>query len=439
MTETAHQGNRKLQDPAPTGGTPGPSENLEHRQDAAFELRGGDAADRDIAKLDPETLAIRARPPRAIRFRREVIITASAVSIIAIAAVGWFALRPQLLRTARSESELSAPSLSQSSQTLDALPRSYDEVPKLGAPLPGDLGRPILKAQERGNMMSPTSTGPSAEANAAQALAERRAAEMTAARQSALIATSASATPAVSASVVGIPSPDEPGGETVGARTDASPTATDRNVQFAEQRDSSPAINPHAISASASPYMLTAGSVIVASLVTGLNSDLPGMVVAQVSQNVYDSATGQILLIPQGARLIGKYDSAVSYGQSRALVVWQRLLMPDGSSLQLDNMPATDAAGRAGLSDEVDYHTGRLVKGVALSTLLGVGTELSISGEGGLVRAFRDSAQTNTARAGDQITQRNLDVQPTIVIRAGASVRLIVRQDLVLNPWKQEN
>ena len=187
-----------------------------------------------------------------------------------------------------------------------------------------------------------------------------------------------------------------------------------------------------------SPNALLAGSVIAASLMTGLNSDLPGMVTAQVTQNVFDTVTGTILLVPQGARLIGKYDSVVAFGQRRALVIWQRLILPDGSSMRLDNMPATDAAGYAGLSDKVDFHTWALLKGVAIATFLGVGSELSISGESDLLQAIRESAQSNTARAGDQMTQRNLDIQPTITIRPGAPVRVLVTRDLIFTPWRRK-
>ena len=194
-------------------------------------------------------------------------------------------------------------------------------------------------------------------------------------------------------------------------------------------------INPHLLQSPASPNMLMAGSVIAASLVTGLNSDLPGLVIAQVTQNVYDSATGRILLVPQGARLIGNYDSVVAFGQRRALVVWQRLILPDGSSIRLDAMPASDPSGYAGLADKVAFHMWRLLKGVALATLLGVGTELTVTGESDLVQAIRESAQTNTARAGDQLARANLDIQPTITIRPGAPVRLIVARDLILQPW----
>jgi type IV secretion system protein VirB10 len=182
--------------------------------------------------------------------------------------------------------------------------------------------------------------------------------------------------------------------------------------------------------------MLSAGTIIPASLITGLNSDLPGTVIAQITENVRDSATGRTVLIPQGARLIGSYDSVIAYGQRRALLVWQRIVLPDGSSLSLDNMPATDLSGYAGVEDRVDFHTWRLLKGIALSTLLGVGTELTLgSGESDLVRALRESTQQNAARAGDQITQRNLDVQPTIRVRPGWPLRAIIHKDLVLRPW----
>jgi len=187
-----------------------------------------------------------------------------------------------------------------------------------------------------------------------------------------------------------------------------------------------------------SPYTVQAGAVIAAAMVTGLRSDLPGQITAQVTENVYDSATGSILLVPQGARLIGSYDNVVAFGQKRALVMWQRIVLPDGRSLQMDNVPATDPSGYAGLEDKVDFHTWQLLKGVVLSTMLGVGAELQFSGDSDLVQALRQSAEQNVSRAGDQLTSRNLSVQPTITVRPGASIRLLVHQDLVLKPWREE-
>src|SRR3546814_20065133 len=131
------------------------------------------------------------------------------------------------------------------------------------------------------------------------------------------------------------------------------------------------------------------------------------------SDLVYDSVTGRSLLIPQGSRLIGSYDSDIAFGQSRALVVWQRIILPDGSSIRIDNVPATDTQGYAGLADKIDRHTWQLLKGVALSTLLGVGSALSFgSSESDLVRAIRESEQQSGSRAGDPHPTRTHNTPP---------------------------
>ena len=157
----------------------------------------------------------------------------------------------------------------------------------------------------------------------------------------------------------------------------------------------------------------------------------------RLTENVHDSVTGQILLIPQGSRLIGTYDSVVAFGQSRALLVWQRIILPDGSSIEIDNLPATDAAGYAGLTDEVDYHTWALLKGVALSTLLGVGTQVTFgSQQSNLVQAIRESTQQNVNQAGQRVVEKNLNIQPTITVRSGWPLRIVVHKDLVLRPYR---
>ncbi|MGE3476792.1 MAG: TrbI/VirB10 family protein [Rhodospirillaceae bacterium] len=215
----------------------------------------------------------------------------------------------------------------------------------------------------------------------------------------------------------------------------------DQNNQQGKQdflsRTASSTTNPYALMDAVSPYQVMAGSIISASLLTGINSDLPGFVTAQVTENVYDTATGRFLLIPQGSRLIGRYDSVVTFGQKRALLVWQRLVMPDASSISLENLPATDTSGYAGLEDKVDAHTWQLVKGVALSTLLGVGTEIGFGDdEGDFIRALRESTQQSVNRAGQRITERNLDIQPTLKIRQGWPVRVIIHKDLILRPYR---
>lgn len=381
------------------------------------------------AKVDPETLALRARPISAIRFKRGAIIGAAALGSASLIGIAWMALKPQVFRQVAVESDLSQPMARQPNDALAGVPASYGDAPKLGPPLPGDLGRPILRAQEQAEF-SEREAG-SAGVDAAEAERQQRLAELKAARESGLMAQ-------VSTARVAGPSPAaDIESEAPLLQSEEATVAGTRKEQFFSARDDVGDLNASGLVAPVSPNSLLAGSVIAASLITGLNSDLPGLVTAQVTENVFDTVTGRILLVPQGARLIGKYDSVVAFGQRRALVVWQRLILPDGSSIRLDNMPATDAAGYAGLADKVDFHTWTLLKGIGLATLLGVGTELTISGESDLVEAIRESAQSNATRAGDRITQRNLDIQPTISIRPGARVRVLVTRDLILAPWRR--
>lgn len=390
-----------------------------------------------LPKVDPETLALRARPARAVRFKRGAIVSIVALTSIGLVATAWIALQPATFRIVSQAEDRSEPGRP-STEALSQLPLSYGDAPKLGPPLPGDLGRPILEHQRV--IAGETLAGPDLAQLAAQAAAaerERRASELKAARESGLLAT---------ANVRGSPQAStDPAGDVEGgpSRADDSPgdqsdpNRQQRKLAFVGANDRGRDRNPHALTAAPSPYTLSAGTVIAASLVTGLRSDLPGLVIAQVTERIYDSATGQILLIPQGARLIGSYDSVVAFGQRRALVVWQRIILPDGRSLKLDNVPATDPSGYSGLADTVDFHSWSLLKGIVMSTILGVGSNLTFGGESDLVQAIRESGQQNAAKAGDQITSRNLDVQPTITIRPGARVRMVVHRDLVLAPWRE--
>ena len=210
-------------------------------------------------------------------------------------------------------------------------------------------------------------------------------------------------------------------------------TEQTRKLSFLKAGPDKDIYNPHRLEKPASPYQLMAGTIIAASLVSGLNSDLPGFVIAQVTENVFDSIAGRHLLVPQGSRLIGKYDNVVAFGQERALVVWQRIIMPDGTSILIDNLPATDTGGYAGLADEVDLHTWKLLKGVALATVLGVGSELAFgSSENDLISALQQSIQSTTNRAGQRLVERNLNVQSTITVRPGWPLRVIVHKDIVL-------
>ena len=183
-----------------------------------------------------------------------------------------------------------------------------------------------------------------------------------------------------------------------------------------------------------------AGGGIPAALITGIRSDLPGQITAQVTENIYDTPTGRARLIPQGARLIGVYDSQVAFGQSRVLLVWTRLIMPNGRSIVLERQQGADAGGYSGLEDEVDNHWAELFQAALLSTILGVGAELGSGADSGsntdIIQALRLSAANSLNQTGQQVVRRNLNIQPTLTIRPGFPVRVIVNRDLVLEPYR---
>lgn len=366
-------------------------------------------------KENPETLVLRGRPRRAIRFRRSVIIGIAASLAIALSVVTWISLAPRSFKFAAGEESIGMGPLRQP-EALAGAPSSYGDVPKLGPPLPGDLGRPILEQQRAGQEIAeqPISNA----ADEAEARRQRMEQAEQSARQSALLVSLASTVNTTGASASGI-----------GAEKDEARGPADN-------RSNAVRAGGQFVRTSADGYTISAGSVIPASLLTGLNSDLPGLVTAQVTEAVRDSATGRVILIPQGARLIGHYDAGVKYGQKRVFLAWDRLLLPDGSSITLNKMPASDASGFSGLRDAVDNHGWQLLKGVMLSSLLGLGETLGPPGEGEIARAIRQSAKGSGGKAAEQIVGRQLDVQPTIIVRPGWPVRALVHEDLVLPAWE---
>ncbi len=247
------------------------------------------------------------------------------------------------------------------------------------------------------------------------------------------------------------PAPDAPasGGPpaTPASRTTAAPGDSDPNRQgrknaFLDSETSGP--TPDALVTRLqhprSPYELKAGTIVPALLVTGINSDLPGPVVGQVRENVYDTVTGNYLLIPQGARLLATYDSMVSWGQERVLVCWNRLVFPNGDSIDLQCMPAADLQGAAGLTDSVDEHWWRILKGASVATLLAATTTIGAGSTDGYNPSVGQTMARNAAgevnHVGQQVTSRNLDIQPTITVRPGYSVNVIITKDVILTPYR---
>lgn len=374
-----------------------------------------------------EALRLRADPPRVAQLSRPMIAVLSGAGAVAIGVALVLALQPRTQKPAAPQAEASA---GPPAAAVSGAPKTYGDVPKLGPPLPGDLGRPIVAAQQRGATIDPPPIGgpaPGADPAVTQRAEARRQA-LDAARASALF-TGAARTPPVSArpEVAMAPAPL--------AIPDAPPAGVPAPRQaFLDRPGDRQTVSAYRLSPPASPNLLQAGSTITAALITSVRSDLPGPVSAQVTRNVYDSLSGRILLIPQGSRLIGTYDAQVSFGQKRVLLAWDRLILPDGRSLLLDRLVGADAGGRSGLEDGVDAHWGAMAKAALLSSVLGIGAELGSDDDGDVARALRRGVQDTVNQTGQQVVRRQLDVQPTLTLRAGLPLTILVTRDMVLEP-----
>ncbi|TPJ14413.1 TrbI/VirB10 family protein [Mesorhizobium sp. B2-7-3] len=368
-----------------------------------------------------EPMRLRADPPRVTRLSRKMLAGIGFVASLGVGGALIYAL--QEASTFKQGEELYPTSNRPPADGLATLPRDY-AGPILGPPLPGDLGRPILDAQNKGQAVVP----PSIASPAIDEAEQRRQAEEEAARTSRVFFQTAqgdSRTAEASAPAVSDL-----------ASQYAQPNAQDRQLSFLSAAADRRTVAPDHITPPASPYVLQAGAVIPAALVTGIRSDLPGQISAQVTENVYDSPTGRSLLIPQGTRIVGQYNSAIGSGQRRVLLVWNRLIFPDGRSMVLERQPGADTQGYAGLEDAVDYHWGELFKAAALSTILSVGAQAGSSDQDSdIVRALRSGASGSVSQVGQQVVQRQLAIAPTLTIRPGFPVRVLVSRDLALEPY----
>jgi type IV secretion system protein VirB10 len=376
-------------------------------------------------------LRLRTERPPVMRLSRKVLTGLVGVAAITVSAALIWALY-QGNRKSADGPELYNTETKTAPAGLSTLPRDYAAVPQsnptpsgippLGPPLPGDIGRPTPGAQ---------APGP----GAVDAEQQRIAQEAEAARTSRLFATTGTREQAAAPAA---PSADQKIATLTG-QADIPPidpesllNMQDRKSAFLNGAVDRKTVSPDRLENPASRYVVQAGAVIPAALITGIRSDLPGQVTAQVTENVYDSPSGRFLLIPQGSKLVGIYDSQISFGQDRVLLVWTRLIMPNGRSIVLERQPGTDTQGFTGLEDEVDQHWSRLAIAAALSTVLGVGAELgATNNDSAVVTALRRGTTDSLNQTGQQVVRRNLNVQPTIAIRPGFPVRVIVHRDLV--------
>lgn len=396
-------------------------------------------SEREIAR----ELRLRPAAPRVTRLSRKALIGLGALASVGIGGALVVALqgrdggdRPSELYN--TDRVAQAEALQRLPRDYSGLPRPGEPVPQLGPPLPGDMGRPILSAQERGQAVPlppvpgapgapPTPATPRVDPAVQQARQEREAA-----RTSRLFLADAGGAGAPNdGSMQSMPAPSL----SLSGEPAAAAPAPGRGEAFLARDVDRRTASSDRLRPPPSPYVLQAGSTIPAALVTGLRSDLPGQVTAQVTEPVYDSPTGRHLLIPQGSRLVGQYDAEVGPGQERVLLVWNRLILPDGRSLVLERQPGADAAGYAGVQDRVDNHWGRLFRAGLLSTLLGVGAELGNTSDSDIARAIRDGAQESVGDAGQEVVRRQLEIRPTLTVRPGHPVRVIVTRDLILEPY----
>lgn len=354
-------------------------------------------------------MRLRPAPPQVMRLSRKALWLGG--GLLGGVGVGLlvFALRdgedappPELHRAAAAPPD-----------AVSTLPANY-AGPRLGAPLPGDLGRPILEARLAEGARAEASDAPTASAGhdaaeaARAAAAEQRRRERDAARTSGLFV-------------------QEAAGPT--ARPDA--TATD-SAPAGAASTARPA-NPSAPPARSTPGALWAGTIISGALTTGLRSDLPGAVLGQVTEDVFDSRTGRVLVIPKGSRLVGTSDAQIAQGQSRVRILWSRLILPDGRAAILDGATASDTQGFAGLEDRVDNRWGERWRAAGLTTLLAISAAAADGDETDrLTQAIRDGVGSGVDQTGRDVLAQGMAIPPRLTVRPGFAFRIILTDDLVL-------
>jgi type IV secretion system protein TrbI len=379
-------------------------------------------AERDLKR----ELRLRPERPPVTRLSRTVLMSLATLAALTVSGALIWALFQNGAHS-KAAAELHTTDSKQPPDELAALPRDYTVVkpaPQLGHPNLADLAPPTVSAQASEPVASPD---------------DHLAQEEEAARTSHLFFSSTgSERPTALKSPA---APSEEGSTTAVSGTEPVDPVASQNMQkqklaFLGAPTDHKTVSPDRLESPASRYIVQAGSVIPAALITGIRSDLPGQVTGQVTEHVYDSPTGRYLLIPQGSKLIGLYDSQVAFGQNRVLLVWTRLILPNGRSIVLERQIGADAGGFAGLEDEVDNHWGQLFMGAALSTLLGVGSQLgATNNDNAVAQAVRQGSSNSTSQIGQQLVGRNMNMQPTLTIRPGFPVRVIVNRDLVLAPY----
>jgi type IV secretion system protein TrbI len=371
-----------------------------------------------------QPLRLGAERPRITRLSRNVLAGGTALALLLISGAVLWALRSNQQHSL-SPGELYSTDHHTVADGLTALPKDYAGIARDISPIgpPSGLAHPIVSTDAQS-----TPIGLDVE--------QQRANQETEAARTSRVFASTTAPVTQSQSSL----KEAPNNAASSSDESFTQNGQDRKLLFVNAPVDRRTTAPDRISRPASPFVVQAGTIIPAALITGIRSDLPGQITAQVTENIFDSPSGRIKLVPQGTRLIGIYDSQVAFGQSRVLLVWTRLIMPNGRSIALERQQGADAGGYSGLEDEVDNHWAELFKAALLSTILGVGAELGSGADSGsntdIIQALRLSAANSLNQTGQQVVRRNLNIQPTLTIRPGFPVRVIVNRDLVLEPYR---
>ncbi|MEJ6788042.1 TrbI/VirB10 family protein [Brevundimonas sp. BR2-1] len=375
----------------------------------------------DVAPKEPAPgLSTRAPRPHAVRLRKSVVqLIVIGGAVLVSGSLAWaFVVQPELRDSARARQaearEDQARGVVRPAEAVTDQPATYDRLPE---PRTADHP-PATEAA--------ATPGPSRRSADAYAPAYR---------------------PASAPNARG-PSPREQAARSGLFFEDArAQAAGSRAAAPAPGGDRSPVANPdygaiyngHALVAPLSPFELKAGAIVPAALLTAVDTSRAGPVIATVTQNVYDSVSGRHLLLPQGTRLVGTSEGESAYGDRRAFLTWERLILPNGKSLILTGEPGVDAQGAIGVRGQVDRRLWPLLVGTLFAgaiTTLGQIARDDDGGSGGLLGDAGDAAAIEGARVGGRLVDRELEVRPSIRLRAGAPVRVMITRDLILEPYR---
>lgn len=412
-----------------------------------------------IEKVKNKKLALRIKPVISAQINKPVIITAVLFLAVLVALILFSAFSTSQRSSSKKISlpagQVFKPAIS---PLLKSLPKSYadtetikkylDTTPKISV-IPPEVQQEIELLKQQQELLQQRLSNPSTDNNSPHPQNEDIV-QIQQAKNSGLF-------------FPGVAPPEmKPVADEEKSQTDSSTTATNQNISdkqtsyeqqnmqaqkinFMKPSDEDDDIyNKHNLVKPISPYEIQAGTIIPAELITGINTSLPGDVVAQIQQDIFDTMTGRFLLIPKGSKLLGKYDSQIAYGQERVLIVFYRVIRPDGSSILLSKAAGADLLGQSGMQGNVNNHWAKVIGAATLSTLLSVGAGVASDNVGTNNTYYRSASQnaalgaaSGVSSTGQQLTNQAINIQPTLTIPVGHQFNIIVNKDMILEPYHE--